>query len=59
MGRPSCRSNLNEIEIGFSSQSQGIFDTYDAYLFTARTDEANFWNADSVVDAQLCGDGSS
>ncbi|MCW2749810.1 MAG: hypothetical protein JWR83_920, partial [Aeromicrobium sp.] len=50
-GWTGCGSNLNEIEIGFCCQSQGILNADDAYLFTARTDEANFWNADSVVDA--------
>ncbi|MCW2829682.1 MAG: hypothetical protein JWP31_374, partial [Aeromicrobium sp.] len=58
-GRTGCRSNLDKIEIGFGRQSQGIFDTNDANLFTARTDEAYFGDADSVVDAQFCGDGSS
>jgi hypothetical protein len=57
--RTGRRGDLDEIEIGFGGQAQGIFDTNDADLLTTGADESDLWDADAIVDAQLCADESS
>ncbi|GAA3526795.1 hypothetical protein GCM10022196_03630 [Aeromicrobium flavum] len=58
-GRPLLGRDLDEVEIGFGSQAHGIFDTNDADLFTAGSDKTDLGDANALVDAQICADGSS
>jgi hypothetical protein len=50
---------FDEIEIGVRGDAECIFDAHYAYLFTARSDQANFRYADALVDACLSADGAS
>jgi len=42
-----------ETKIGFSSQTQGILNTDDSYLFTCRTDQPHLGDADTLIDSWL------
>ncbi|GAT12889.1 uncharacterized protein RMCN_6022 [Mycolicibacterium novocastrense] len=53
------RCYFDEIEIGIRGDAEGIFDAHYAYLFTARSDQADFRYADTLVDAGLSADGAS
>ncbi|GAB3228074.1 hypothetical protein GCM10027535_33240 [Mycolicibacterium hippocampi] len=57
--RLGVRCYFDEIEIGVRGDAECIFDAHDAYLFTARSDQANFRYADALVDAGLSADGAS
>ena len=50
---------FNEIEIGVGGNAECIFDAHYPYLFTARSDQANFRYANALVDACLSADGAS
>ena len=57
--RLGVRGYFDEVEIGIRGDAECIFDAHDAYLFTARSDQANFRYANALVDAGLSADGAS
>src|ERR1700712_807344 len=57
--RFGIRGYFDEIEIGIHGDAECIFDAHYAYLFTARSDQADFRYANAFVDACLSADGAS
>ena len=57
--RLGVRGYFDKVEIGIRGDAERIFDADDAYLLTARSDQANFRYADTLVDAGLSADGAS
>ncbi|BBY76939.1 hypothetical protein MPRF_38380 [Mycolicibacterium parafortuitum] len=57
--RLGIRGYFDKVEIGIRGDAECIFDAHDAYLFTARSDQADFRYADTLVDAGLSADGAS
>ncbi|GAS98097.1 uncharacterized protein RMCC_5062 [Mycolicibacterium canariasense] len=53
------RSYFDKVEIGVDGDAERIFDAHDAYLFTTRSDQADFRYANALVDAGLSADGAS
>ena len=51
--RLRLRCNFNEIKIGLGSQTQGILNTDDSYLFTCRADQPHLGDADTLIDSWL------
>ena len=42
-----------EIQVGLGSQTQGILDTDDPYLFAGRADQPHLRDADTLIDSWL------
>ena len=57
--RPGVWGYFDEIEIGVRGDAECIFDAHDAYLLTARSDQADFRYANALVDAGLSADVAS
>src|SRR5699024_8437273 len=57
--RLGLRGDLDEIEVGLFGETPGILDTDDTDLLAVRSDETNFGNADTLVDARVRADGPS
>jgi hypothetical protein len=57
--RAGGRSDLDEIEIGFLGETEGVTDGDDADLLTVGTDETDLGDTDPVVDAGFDADGAS
>jgi hypothetical protein len=55
----SGRCDLDEVQIGFLGETQGILDADDADLLAFGTDEADLGDADAVVDAGFSSNGFS
>jgi hypothetical protein len=51
--RLRLRCNFNEIKVGLGSQTQGILDTDDSYLFAGRADQPHLRDADTLIDSWL------
>jgi hypothetical protein len=49
-GGLGVRGHLDQIEVGFLGQAQGILNTDDPDLFTVGTDHPHLWDADTIVD---------
>src|SRR5665647_2743918 len=47
------RGHLDEVEVRLGSESQGVFDAYDADLFTIGANQPHFRNPDAVVDTRF------
>ena len=57
--RARHRGHLDQIQIGFRGQFEGLADRHDADLLTLGTDEAYLGYADPVVDPRFRTDGTS
>ena len=51
--RLGLRCNFNEIKVGLGSQTQGILNTDDSYLFACRADQPHLGDADTLIDSWL------
>ena len=57
--RLRVRGDLDEIEIGFVRELAGVIRANDADLLTTGSDESDFGNSDSLVDASFSADVAS
>jgi hypothetical protein len=57
--RTCVRSYLDEVEIGFLRESEGVLNADDTDLFAVRSDESDLWYADPVIDPWLDADVAS
>ena len=58
-GRTRHRGDLDEIQVGFGGEFQGLADRHDADLLALGADEAYLGDADPVVDPGFRADGTS